>query len=296
MSVRPGADLMRATSGSRRLAGEIMNDPLYAFSAADLPPLLKQHVREKISLYSIVLSARHEDQSGPPVLGSGTLVTFRGKHCILTAAHVWDEIGKFAFPKLSVPGFPHPRLIRLDALSLQRVARPPERKYGLWGPDLALIVIPDQLAPEIERHAVFYALDKRINDATRSSLMVDRGHWVIFGAPAIHAVAADTGTNITLEAYFGACPVRNLRDGFDYLDLGLDRRVGVSLPLEFGGVSGAGCWHFEVMFDAARGRLGWDKSLMLEGVAFWQQEESGRGFIRCHGRESLYGRLLSDAI
>lgn len=79
------------------------------------------------------------------------------------------------------------------------------------------------------------------------------------------------------------------RDGFDYLDLAIKGNMRPALR-SVGGVSGAALWRCNLK----RSPMGVEGDhYALEGVAFYEEiDAEGSGFIRCHGRGSIYRQAL----
>ena len=90
---------------------------------------------------------------------------------------------------------------------------------------------------------------------------------------------------------------KDLRDGFDYLDLLINREGRPRLPSSYKGISGAGLWRVDLRRSPTGDVVVPDDGVRLEGVAFYQKfGESGLlGFLRCHGRESIYGRAMETS-
>jgi hypothetical protein len=79
------------------------------------------------------------------------------------------------------------------------------------------------------------------------------------------------------------------RGGFDYLDLLIKREGPRSLPDNLKGLSGSGLWRCGLKRSPS-GNVECSQ-VDLEGVAFYEDRQRP-GFIRCHGRTSIYGRTL----
>ncbi len=215
--------------------------------------------------------------------GTATCITTKGKFYLLTAAHVWKALqgGEFAV-----------------SLETERVMLSINREFtepkiigpgsGDWGPDLALIRIPDLVARDIQQLKAFYNLDRHrpeppaIPGAEQSTL------WTVLGAPAERSVVGpdDAVLNLTL---FDTWEVKtNYTNRFDYHDLRFNRHRRPALPRSYGGISGSGLWQIPLMLNPGRGEIGWSWAIRLAGVAFYQLDRSDdESLIRCHGEKSL---------
>ena len=83
------------------------------------------------------------------------------------------------------------------------------------------------------------------------------------------------------------------RDGFDYVDLLIKREGQRRLPSKLNGLrlSGSGLWRCSLKRSPTGKIL--CTEVHLEGVAFYEDRQQP-GFIRCHGRMSIYRRALGQ--
>lgn len=99
-----------------------------------------------------------------------------------------------------------------------------------------------------------------------------------------------------MTAWFSGFDRPIVRAGFDYYDLSINRIGTADLPASFGDVSGGGLWKERPRVNPQTREVEWDENLSLEGVAFYQFDSAGgKGAIRCHGRRSLYVKMLDEA-
>ena len=230
----------------------------------------------------------------PMYCGSATLVSTGGRRCLLTAEHVWklvQDSGETVF------------LSRDQAVSQSRdtTLAIQERKYigdpryvttrksEEWGPDLALLEIPDLHADVAEERTAFYDLDRRRAAALSSKAAHRTGLWAVVGAAADHCSFGPNGWEMQMYALGSTITDAHERDGFDYLDLRIDRVRHPDQPGTYRGLSGTGLWRCSLK-RSPTGRVECDQ-VALEGVAFYEDRQQP-GFIRCHGRVSIYGRAL----
>lgn len=81
------------------------------------------------------------------------------------------------------------------------------------------------------------------------------------------------------------------RDDFDYLEFVAKYNAAYEGPEKFGGCSGGGLWHMPLAIEHGQTVV---KDCVLSGVAFWQsQVVDDERKIRCHGRKSIYQRVIN---
>ncbi len=121
---------------------------------------------------------------------------------------------------------------------------------------------------------------------------MNTGFWFVTGAPAELAEASAGGITLAAKAYVSSRLQFHSISPFDYVELEVQRTSRPGLPTSFGGLSGSALWHAderELEYPA-------EYSIpLLEGVAFYfynDPDADDTGYIRCHGRESLYSQLL----
>jgi hypothetical protein len=265
------------------------SDDCVAVSALDLPDRVCEEVYADLAMYSVVLVA--VDDAGAIYLrGSGTIVRADSRLYILTATHVWEQLSRLTTIGVPLAGGVAPYLIPRALMIGVAVG---QRRSDEWGPDLTLIRIPSSHVARIEAHKVAYNLTMRADSVLRDGPAVSEGCWVILGAPDERAQLDAHGGMLNEMAAFGAIAQTHARDGFDYVDFGIDRTgSSVGAPVSFGGVSGGGLW--QICFErSAAGDLVWNRQKHLEGVAFYQSAiVDGRQILRCHARRTLYEQGL----
>jgi hypothetical protein len=235
----------------------------------------------------VVLLFRVAPRSKPQYVGSGTLVTCDGEHCILTAAHVWAALHRVPDVAISHTSDWNIDVVRAD---LFRVFVPQPRTADEWGPDLALMRVPDHLLPKLKAEKAFHDLHKVLERCQHEPLHPNRGFWFFLGAPAELGVFDEDVAILKIMAYGGAGPELHeihRREQYDYYDLRVNRREINGLPESHGGVSGGGLWRVAIERDAD-GSFRWLGQRRFEGVVFYEWNPAGEvGFVRAHGRESI---------
>ena len=252
---------------------------------AEIPQDVLAEVREKLWTYTASVFA--VDGARPLYRGTATCVAASGKDYLLTAAHVWRELRgeRFALSleddRLLIP-------IYRDHVepTVLGPTRPPE-----WGPDLALIKLPDVVATDIRQVKAFYNLDKR-RPKPGEQAAYDEGLWAVIGAPAERSIFGETVAVLKISVFVSVVVSACQRAGFDYVDLGFYHQGRSDLPQSYGGLSGSGLWHAPITRSVS-GAISWTGEARLEGVAFYQKfTGENEGVIRCHGRTSLYEQAL----
>lgn len=215
--------------------------------------------------------------------GSGTLVTHKGVHYLLTARHVWSEVlegGEFIGVNIAPRG--RGDFFRIPTLTVIETNTGPCSSVE-WGPDLVLLRIHDHEAAAIEARPrrIFYNLDASRDECLRES--DDEAMWCLIGGPGELVHVGQTEGDAEGRAYWSEMmPEAHERDGFDYLDFDLKQKDTLIPPSSYAGMSGSGLW------EVRKGAL---DSPLLVGVAFCQSAD--RSYVRCHGPKSVYERLLS---
>lgn len=218
--------------------------------------------------------------------GSGTFVTARRQHFVLTAAHVWDAISDATYVGIALTDYESQFGIRTDIVVATSIGA---RVSDEWGPDLVFLRIPDSFVARIESHKVFYDLDKREVEAMAGPPDYRVATWGLLGAPEQDSTLSRNSAILRGCALFtGVRDVRTLGD-LDYVDLSVDYNDRTDIQENFRGMSGAGLWHIPLSQSASTGEISAIHGARLEGVAFYQSViKKRRRTIRCHGRRTLY--------
>jgi hypothetical protein len=139
---------------------------------AEIPQDVLDEVRERLWTYAASVFA--VDGARPLYRGTATCVAASGKDYLLTAAHVWRELRGERFA-LSLEADRLLISIHKDHVepTILGPTGPPE-----WGPDLALIELPDILAADIRQVKAFYNLDKR-KPKPGEQAGYERGLWAV---------------------------------------------------------------------------------------------------------------------
>ena len=249
---------------------------------AQPPRELLDEIREKLWTFSAFLFAVGGRQL--TYLGGATCVANRGTSYLLTAAHVWREVQGDSFALALDPD----RLlieVRREFVEPRVLFRGGQAE---WGPDLALLRLPDLTAAEIRQVKAFYNLERPRPDPVTPPDWRQVTLWAVVGAPAEHSTIKPDEA-VLRHSLFDSWTVQNREsDGFDYHDLAFDDERRPGLPRSYGGVSGGGLWQIPITVSANASEISWNRSVRLAGVAFYQISTSDHeSAIRCHGRKSL---------
>jgi hypothetical protein len=180
--------------------------------------------------------------------GTGTLVFLEGAHYILTATHVWDtmlvDADELGFTIRTGRGMPNTFSIAIRTMR-PPIAFPRDQDCEEWGPDLALLRIPDLYVGTIEAFRSFY------NMSATKKILKDTDHletWMLCGAPAVLGTSSETEVYACGRAFQVELESVHRRDGFDFVDV-LAHWPSPSDPVQFGGVSGGGLWKLLLYTD-----------------------------------------------
>jgi hypothetical protein len=232
--------------------------------------------------------------------GSGTLVCAGGVRAILTAEHVLSHLPDSGNVGLIAPTRQqghHPPVI----INMEHVRKIPIARRGAdesQGPDIGLLLLSPAHWSLLPTGKPFFNLSKRRDLMLNAPHAPQRGIWVICGMvgewtnnpPQKHRLPEQR------QGFHGLCmPVLLKRERqqavFDYVCVQVGKNEADKAPESFGGCSGGGVWHL-VIYEKEDGSLVVGESL-LSGVIFYEWYwEDGRATIVCHGRRSIYGKVV----
>jgi hypothetical protein len=235
--------------------------------------------------------------------GSGTLITVDGVRAILTAAHVLSNL-----PDNHVIGLILPT--RLDSTQLRplltidmRTVRMISTAKGAddsLGPDLGLLLLADFDWSRFPTGKAFFNLSKRREMMLNNPHEINRSVWGLCGTVGEWSqlpTANDPSSHGTFHSIFMPTTVTGQRnDGqFDYFSVQAADYLKSKLPKSFGGCSGGGLGE-GVVYERPDGSLE-IRDKLLSGVAFYQSGwENGRNTITCHGRRSIYCKVVDELL
>jgi hypothetical protein len=231
--------------------------------------------------------------------GTGTLVTDKVSHYILTAKHVWDEILDKAVKGAKPVGVgitlrpdrEHKFFIPREAIVPIGPAAPPQ--WNEWGPDLVFLRVPPAFLGRINAVKVFYPIDGFSKIKTEQEVHARELH-LLMGTPKEKGQYTETFADLQIIGMpQNIISQSHEKDGWDYLDLEMDLSLP-NIPQSFGGVSGGGLWKVLVYRRPGSSKTSWMAT--LEGVAFHQSDpENDHRIVRCHGMNSIRKAFPSPA-
>lgn len=260
--------------------------------AADSP--LCWRIARELADYTVAFIVANDGLLSPA--GTGTLVSFRGSHYFLTAAHVWyghhnEADGLRRSDWIRIPLRENtPCRFAISPKEIVPYSDPMPPEWNEWGPDIILLRIPP------ERVASFTAVGRpfyQLSMKKERKLSCAAETWFLMGAPALRgtftsesAIPELQGMNVGIGSGLFASTALSpeLRVQFDLIEIAIDT-TQPDVPPNFMGVSGGGLWRVYVFKDDD----GQTQSFkILHGVAFWQiLLESSRLVVRCHGPQSI---------
>lgn len=158
----------------------------------------------------------------------------------------------------------------------------PETKFDEWGPDIALLRLPETQVGTVEAYRVFYNMDREPQRFEKDHL----GVRILVGTPGVLArgegnvqVVEMQGMYVTVDAKFYD------HEKVDLVDIEMDTTLPQVIN-DFRGVSGGGLWSVQI-FPTREGNR-FDSTETLVGVAFYQLGLKGNiQTVRCHGPKTI---------
>jgi hypothetical protein len=263
-------------------------------SITELPATTIDTACDYIAQYTVALNRvfRRNGNQDSQLVGTGTLVNVEGLDCILTADHVLevfresDELSLMS----SFKGEPRGHQFLLSHLGIHRIARGSSVEAG---PDVGLIVLPQQSIGALRSEKVFYNVSKRAERFAGTYLPCDYGFWFNCGLVGeTEKILPPLPNILSMKGYEGLCgasanPSESDDGVFDYLEVRVDYGGRTDLPSTFGGMSGGGLWQV-LLRRTSNGNIE-PEDYILSGLAFFQTEvEHQTRRLRCHGRKTVY--------
>jgi hypothetical protein len=260
---------------------------------------LGEDAYQRISQYFIGLANinKHEKGADATLAGSGTLVMANGRHAVLTADHVLDNLNRRGFIGLILPTAFGPRFHNkmIDAALVERISIG-KASYDADGPDLGLIMLSPVEAEKIPSTKTYYNLESRRDEILATPLPLDFGNWMISGMAEEWTVDLPPERSVPKVKGFsgqvlgGVVKDAATRDGFDFLNFEVARGGKYSGPDNFEGYSGGGLWQAKLVSREDRITV---EDVFLSGVIYYQLGwQDDRKVLHCHGRRSVYQQAL----
>ena len=274
---------------------------------ADIPGALIDDATRRMGSFLVGFVRLTTDARGQDgkLAGSGTLIRIRETYGILTAQHVLDSlptagpIGLVLPKSADAPRHPGRPLVLAESTRRIGFSRGMDESEG---PDLAVLV----LAPS---DVDWLRLSKSFLDLLhwRDAILSDQRDmayqlYALSGFPdeLTSRMGAEGGYDDVREfrglSYFSFIDSETVAGDFDYVSFVVGYVGGSNdPPRSFGGFSGGGLWHVELLGNTLeQTRIG---NCLLSGVAFYQGElVSNQRLIKCHWRRSIYEQLVRKVI
>jgi len=221
----------------------------------------------------LLVGSRDNLQHPVAFAGSGTLVELAGRHYILTADHVWNEVDAKGWEEIGLMlADGAPLGIESKHIAAKRLRG---ESYTRWGPDLALLEIPPNLVGAIIARKSFLSLARRRSMLSTHPPKTEKSLWVVMGMVGEKSrveLAEETRTAIARvrgEALFGVTCTAEQQSEFDYLTVYAKTTLR-EVPSSFKGLSGGGLW--EVTLGMRGDSITSKGQHHFRGVAFWQEK------------------------
>ena len=241
-----------------------------------------QKIQRSLGSSTVALFALFDDHGNERLepAGTGTLVVISNRYYILTAAHVWERLeSALRFGISLIENRDHKTWIDPKTIT-PTLVKPPDSRWNEWGPDVALLNIPEVIVGGIKAHRVFEDIatpGKMLNAPTVE-------FWAVIGTPKEHGTFTPNHAEVQIAAFFGN-PKYQRRGEHDYYDLEVNT-ASPGMPKSFQGVSGGGLWRILAYISEETKKADWVPR--LKGVAFFELAATGdKVIIRCHGPKSL---------
>ncbi len=265
---------------------------------SEIPNSFIEKCKARLEPYTttlIKMCRKHQHKYEINQIGSGTFVKIGNLHAILTANHVSRELDDDCDLGMTLQEAEHRPVFQRSLLKIIPVGVSSDEAIG---PDLSLIVLVESEVSRIKPYKSFLDLNHDIDRLLNHPPPIENGVWFVCGTVDIltRQTRSEKGFDkaFSFQGYCFSTGVSNyfVRNGFDYFEADVNKENAVNMPEKFQGISGGGLWQIlcrktEDNFEI----LDW----FLSGVVFYQTEWVGaKCFIRCHGRRSIYERVVAQ--
>lgn len=232
----------------------------------------------------------HEGYENAILLGSGVLVRVDDTYAILTAQHVVEVIPKNELVGLILSNKKETSKFDSNLVEFVEIAR---GHIDSIGPDIAVIILPLQVATDLEAKKSFYNLGIRKDDLLTNSVEENQGLWFAQGFVEERTkIDTDIRKPAIVKSFCqfsaaGGPEDYEETDEFDYYKFPIDTELQNSSPKDYGGISGGGLW--QVILREDNNKEIEIEEVILRGVNFYQFPlVNGKTGLRCHGYKSVY--------
>ena len=263
----------------------------------DIPFEASEEAARRISDYTVAFANLPSDKVDVGLGGSGTLVQVEGKHAILTAAHVVDQLWKAKRFGLVLSGFPsgRPHNLFFETASVKKVQIPrPRHLDESEPPDVAIIELPPNRVGDVLARKSFYNILKHQHEALSGPPNYRLGFWLMSGSSGEWTADASPLPGFKRLVVFNgrvmgvAVTPLETNTEFDGWSGTVVRGEDYDGPESFGGYSGGGLWQNLIEKKCGKIRL---TGSLLSGVAYYQSDDCST--IRFSGRKCIYEALLN---
>ena len=261
----------------------------------DIPVDIQESIRLFVSWYSTPIIGVADSIYSEDIhqIGSGTFVRFNDLFGVLTAGHVIRKLlskksNNFVGLGLAVLDYVHRFVIPLADLEFIECY-----KQGPDGPDIGIIIIPNNKVGTIARGRNFWNLQKNRNLAMSNIIGSANYIAVLSGCPSEYnkEVTPESGFKRTIlfGGLSGATGIERTweRGPHDFLEVAVSYTEAEQNPLEFFGMSGAGLW--KVIIEKLENGTLRNRDPFLAGSVYRQGLIVQKlRLIYCHGTKSIY--------
>ncbi len=253
-----------------------------------------EKVKERLGWSTIGFVRIKAEAVEDSLLGSGTLVSYKGKHAILTAAHVVKHIKETREIGLCLQTNAHRLVIATSLL---------KETYIGWsgttaqsGPDLALIELPSTCIGTLKARKSFCELSHMVDGNAVRPIGYDAGiflsalvgEWTQEG-PSEVGFDATKGFGMLCGAV-GRIEKYWKQGDFDFCSISV--QCHRDNPTNYQGASGGGLW--KVIATSEDLQAAEVAETILCGVLYWQTRLTDKSrLIYCHAHESIYVNALN---
>ncbi len=265
----------------------------------DIPTEVMEGIMLDIKPYitPIILVSENNGKISAECIGTGTFVESNGKYGILTAHHVVhnSRFNSCSSIGLCIKDYANPYSIKREAIQIIDVGVPITESKG---PDLSVMLLDNIFASQIKVSMSFWNLNHHSQSMESLKDFTIKGACSLFGFPEEliettieKSKNKETLTPIGLSGLIGID--KYWRDSeFDFVIVSVSYDEQSNSPKSFGGVSGAGLWHFDLIRDVEF-EMKHTRPLLI-GLAFYQSpRENDLRYLTCHGIESIYKNVVN---
>lgn len=265
----------------------------------ELSDTLLSQASDKLWWYSttlIKITRLGNGQEDATQIGSGTYISIDGVFGILTARHVSTQLDKSSLLGIILMPGEHRYAIDYQYLKIINIGT----SSVLSGdPDLSLIVLDHSHVRTINSYnKLFYHLSQKRNRVLNEPPALDLGVWFICGVPH-ERTSSDVSESGFIKAlsFHGLCGTvgmegEYIEGDYDYYKVKVEYSKERDVPRSFSGFSGGGLWQV-LLREYDDGTIEPYEHILC-GVHLGSESQGQFRLIKCHGRQSIYGKLYQE--